>query len=171
MWVGGGPGGVAFGLKLLFQDHVHCFFAEPTHSPCMLLGLKTGLHDQISVQDFGIDNITAADGLAVGRPSGFVGKIIEPFLSGCYTVRDQQLFIMLSELADSENIRLEPSALAGMIGPIQLLKSGSEYLRNHKLMEKVKNGTHIIWATGGGMVPQDEMEAYYEKGLHYKEKM
>ncbi|PFY29999.1 D-serine ammonia-lyase [Bacillus toyonensis] len=163
--VGGGPGGVAFGLKLLYKNNVHCFFAEPTHSPCMLLGLMTGLHDKIAVQDIGIDNITDADGLAVGRPSGFVGKTIEPFLNGNYTVSDEELYRLLKELADKENINLEPSALAGMVGPVNVCKNENEYLQKKQLTETVKKGTHIVWGTGGSMVPEDVMNGYYKKGL------
>ncbi|AJY76820.1 D-serine ammonia-lyase [Paenibacillus beijingensis] len=165
--VGGGPGGVAFGLKWVYGNHVHCFFAEPTHSPCMLLGMMTGLHDNVSVQDFGIDNVTEADGLAVGRPSGFVGRTIEPFLSGIYTVNDDNLHQLLRGMADTENIRLEPSALAGVYGPIQLLTApaGKQYLNRHALEDKLKNATHLAWATGGGMVPEVIMDEYYRKGL------
>ncbi|KQL41320.1 serine ammonia-lyase [Bacillus sp. FJAT-25509] len=166
--VGGGPGGVVFGLKLLFKDNVHCFFAEPTHSPCMLIGLMTGLHDQVSVQDFGIDNKTDADGLAVGRPSGFVGKIIEPFLSGSYTISDEKLYTMLKELADTEDLYLEPSALAGMIGPIKLFNEGHNYLLKNNLLKKMKNSTHVIWGTGGSMVPEKMMKEYYQKGSLFK---
>ncbi|UTM19434.1 D-serine ammonia-lyase [Bacillus paranthracis] len=161
--VGGGPGGVAFGLKLLYKDNVHCFFAEPTHSPCMLLGLMTGLHDKIAVQDIGIDNVTDADGLAVGRPSGFVGKTMEPFLSGNYTVSDEELYRLLKELADTENIYLEPSALAGMIGPVKVCKEDA-YLQEQQLMKEMKKGTHIVWGTGGSMVPVDVINGYYKTG-------
>lgn len=162
--VGGGPAGIAFGLKLFYGDDVHCFFAEPTHSPSMLLGLMTGRHDQISVQEIGIDNQTDADGLAVGRPSRFAGKVIEPFLSGNYTVSDTHLYKLLKQLADTQNIYLEPSALAGMIGPIKLTQNGAEYIQKHNLKEKMPSGTHIIWATGGNMVPENIKEEYYKKG-------
>ena len=148
--VGGGPGGVAFGLKLAFGDNVHCFFAEPTHSPCMLLGVYTGLHDEIAVQDLGIDNVTAADGLAVGRASGFVGRAMERLLDGFYTLSDQSMYDMLGWLAQEEGIRLEPSALAGMAGPLRVPSDASV--------------THLVWATGGGMVPEDEMAKYLAKG-------
>ncbi|OAE37234.1 D-serine ammonia-lyase [Enterobacter cloacae] len=148
--VGGGPGGVAFGLKLAFGDSVHCFFAEPTHSPCMLLGVHTGLHDEIAVQDLGIDNVTAADGLAVGRASGFVGRAMERLLDGFFTLSDQSMYDLLGWLAQEEGIRLEPSALAGMVGPVRI-KSDA-------------NTTHLVWATGGGMVPDDEMANYLAKG-------
>lgn len=158
--VGGGPGGVAFGLKMAFGDHVHCIFAEPTHSPCMLLGVHTGLHDQISVQDLGIDNVTAADGLAVGRASGFVGRAMERLLDGYYTISDERMYHHLGELSDLENIRLEPSALAGMVGAVHV-SNNKEYLARMNINnEKLNGATHLVWATGGGMVPEAEMAAY-----------
>lgn len=167
--VGGGPGGVAFGLKLMFKDNVHCFFGEPTHSPCMLLGLMTEKHDKVCVQDFGIDNITDADGLAVGRASGFVGKTLEHMISGDYTVQDETLYTLLKSLADSENIYLEPSALASIAGAINLFKidSSSEYISKNVLEKNIKNATHIAWATGGSMVPNEEMDEYYRKGCSF----
>ncbi|AXT70608.1 D-serine ammonia-lyase [Vibrio sp. dhg] len=158
--VGGGPGGVAFGLKMAFGDHVHCIFAEPTHSPCMLLGVHTSLHDQISVQDLGIDNVTAADGLAVGRASGFVGRAMERLLDGYYTISDERMYHHLGELSDLENIRLEPSALAGMVGAVHV-SNNKEYLARMNISkEKLSGATHLVWATGGGMVPEAEMAAY-----------
>src|SRR5699024_12529526 len=124
------------------------YFAEPVHSPCMTLGMMSGCHDKVSVQDFGIDNITAADGLAVGRASGFVGKLLENLISGAYTVSDENLFKMLTLMYDSENIKLEPSALAGVIGPLSVKSEG----------------THIAWTTGGDMVPEDIYKEDYRKG-------
>ncbi|WP_342526584.1 D-serine ammonia-lyase [Chryseomicrobium sp. FSL W7-1435] len=148
--VGGGPGGVAFGLKLAFGDAVHCYFAEPTHSPCMTLGLATNLHDKVSVVDIGLDNVTEADGLAVGRASGFVGKVMKPFMSGCLTVSDERLFELMHLFYESEGIFLEPSAFAGMLGPV-VVPSTDE------------SGIHLIWATGGGMVPADMQQEYLTK--------
>ena len=162
--VGGGPGGVAFGLKLAFGDNVHCFFAEPTHSPCMLLGVYTGLHDAISVQEIGIDNLTAADGLAVGRASGFVGRAMERLLDGLYTLSDQSMYDMLGWLAQEENIRLEPSALAGMAGPQRVCASTDYQQMQGISAEQLNNATHLVWATGGGMVPEAEMAQYLAKG-------
>lgn len=158
--VGGGPGGVAFGLHALFGNAVHIFFAEPTHSPSMVIGLATSLHENISVQDFGIDNMTEADGLAVGRASGFVGRVMEPILSGCYTVDDTFLFESLRMLVEVEGEFLEPSAHAGMLGPIKLLQEGKVYLEENELVDKLHNATHIVWSTGGNLVPEEIRQQY-----------
>ena len=163
--VGGAPGGVAFGLKLAFGDAVHCIFAEPTHSPCMLLGVYTGMHDEVSVQDFGIDNVTAADGLAVGRASGFVGKAMQRMLDGFYTVSDEEMYSLLALMERSEGLRLEPSALAGVPGIARVLGERQGYLARAGLSpQAMANATHLVWATGGNMVPAAEMDAYLAKG-------
>lgn len=164
--VGGAPGGITFGLRTVFGDAVHCFFAEPTHSPSMLLGLMTEKHDAVSVRDFGIDNVTEADGLACGRPSGFVGRALERDISGAFTVQDEALFRLLAALADTEGVFLEPSALAAFPGPARLFAcaAGREYLEKRNLSSRMAHATHVLWATGGGMVPEEVMKGFYARG-------
>lgn len=170
--VGGAPGGICFGLKIVFGNNVHCFFVEPTHSPSMILGLATGMHDRINVNDFGIDNKTEADGLAVATPSGFVGKVIEGLLSGLYTIKDDELFILLASLINEEKIRIEPSAAASLNGPAILYHIGTinEYLDYHGIIKDGIRPIHISWATGGLFVPENLMSEFYEKGQKLLEK-
>ncbi|MDY3006059.1 D-serine ammonia-lyase [Anaerococcus porci] len=165
--VGGSPGGVSFGLKKIFGDNCHIFFVEPTHAPSMLIGMDTGLNGDISVQDFGIDGKTEADGLAVGRPSGFVGKLMEPIISGIFTIDDYKLFEYMRYLDKSEGIRIEPSACASFEGPAKLFEYGAtkEYLKSSNIFDIRKNIQHISWATGGNLVPEGIMEEYLKTYL------
>lgn len=162
--VGGGPGGVAFGLKLAFGDAVHCVFVEPTHSPCMLLGVHTGLHEAISVHDIGIDNVTAADGLAVGRPSGFVGRAMQRLIDGYVTVSDDELYRLLALLETSEGWRLESSAVAGFACISHVLEAHDYQQRLGLTPQRLQQATHLVWGTGGSMVPAAEMDAYVARG-------
>ena len=155
--VGGGPGGVAYGLKSVFGANVKCFFAEPTHSPCMFLGLLSGKHDAISVSDIGLDNKTAADGLAVGRASKLVGHVMENLIDGCFSISDSNMYKFLALMAKSEDIKLEPSALAGVNGLIFSKNLGNTH----------KNAIHLLWATGGNMVPDSQMREYIKEGERY----
>ncbi|HEJ1250922.1 TPA: D-serine ammonia-lyase [Pseudomonas aeruginosa] len=143
-------------------DSEHPLFV---HLPCGVGGVYTGRHEQVSVQDFGIDNRTAADGLAVGRPSGFVGRAMQRLLDGYYTVDDDELFRLLALLERSQGIRLEPSALAGAPGIARVTREPQGYRERMGLTSaRLANATHLVWATGGGMVPETEMRAYLERG-------
>lgn len=160
--VGGAPGGISFGLKQVFKDNIHCFFVEPVQAPCMLLGMETGLNNAISVQDIGLTGRTHADGLAVGRPSGFVGEVMKPFLSGEMTVQDHRLYEYMRDLLRTEDIFLEPSACAVFQGPVKLTEREEvrEYIRKWGLEEKMSKASHILWATGGSLVPPEVREEY-----------
>ena len=152
--VGGGPGGVAYGLKLVYGSAVRCVFVEPTQSPAMLLGLATGLGAGVCAQDFGLTNKTAADGLAVGRPSALVCTVMEQLLDGVATVPDNELFRFLAMLYDTEKIKLEPSALAGFGAIPAIMDSYPE----------ASQATHLVWATGGNLVPPVQWQGYYARG-------
>jgi len=155
--VGGAPGGICWGLKHQFGDNVYVYFAEPTHAPCVTVGLATGLHDKVCVQDFGIDGKTEADGLAVGRPSGLVCQVVAGLVAGTFTVDDEELFEPLAELMDTHGRFMEPSCCAALLGP--------ERLATHPQASKqLQCGTHVFWATGGALVPESERDVFYQRG-------
>lgn len=151
--VGGAPGGITFGLKQVFGNNVHCFFAEPTEAPCFTLGMSSDKADKISVYDIGLSGKTVADGLAVGRPSGLVCKMMKPLVSGSVTVSDKKMLEYKQLCMDKEKLYLEPSATAGF-NVIEMLfgsAQGQKYL-DENIKDVDRNSIiHLVWATGGGL--------------------
>ena len=163
--VGGAPGGVAYGLKRIFRDNVHCFFTEPTLCPSVLLGIATQEFERANVHDFGISGITEADGLACASPSGFVTRIMTNLLSGEFTIADARLYDNLRMLHRTENIQIEPSSCACFAGPCGLLhyEASKDYCAKHGLdEEKLRSAVQIAWATGGRLVPEENRKIYLE---------
>ena len=101
--VGGAPGGVAYGLKRVYKNAVHCFFAEPTLCPSVLLGFATNLYENVNVHDFGIDGLTEADGLVY---------------SGCYVNARVELWVQ-----DNANGKRINAKLLG----IQFVRDGDAF--------------------------------------------
>ena len=157
--IGGAPGGVAYGLKREFGDAVHCVFVEPTRAPCMLLGVYTGRHDGISVAELGLDTRTVADGLAVGRASGFVGRAMEGLLAGYVTCTDEAMLSQVKSLHDAEGMVVEPSAAAALDALTRVARAGV----GGDSREIPTGATHLAWLTGGGMLP-DHVKAGYLTG-------
>jgi D-serine dehydratase len=164
--VGGAPGGITFGLRHLLGDHVHCFFAEPVASPCMLIRLASTGDCAVSVGDIGLDNRTHADGLAVGQASEFAAPIVKSLVSGVFTVRDCDLYEDLYMLKQCVGLCVEPSAAAGCRGPYWLLRSaqGRRYLERHGIADSMSRATHIVWTTGGAFLPKDEYQHFHDVG-------
>ncbi|MGP9722741.1 D-serine ammonia-lyase [Corynebacterium sp. AOP40-9SA-29] len=142
--IGGAPGGITYGLWETFGDAVRCVFVEPVAMPAFLLGRLTGRDDAVAVTDIGRGEATLADGLAVGRPSGFVGATVGHLVAGYATVTDDDLMRVLRLANDVAGMKLEPSACAGLRAA-GCLGDG--------------DGTHIAWLTGGSLMPDEEFAA------------
>jgi len=163
--VGGAPGGITFGLKLLFGDHVHCFFAEPIQAPCMLLGMAGEPNSPpTSIYELGLNIDTDADGLAVGTASQWVCDATRDLLAGVFTATDEKLYEQLYLLNTLENIKVEPSSAIACLGMHMLnTEKGKAYLTAHKLHDSMEDSTHIAWLTGGSFVPKEEYNSYLNK--------
>ena len=160
--VGGAPGGITFGLKHVFGDAVHCFFAEPCASPAMLARMSSPSGSR-SVYDIGLNNATEADGLAVATASELVLQLTGPLISGVYTVADNDLFTTLARLRQTTGLQIEPSAAAAFLGPAFMARApGKAYVSATTAAGATI--THLCWTTGGAFVPAAEYENFYQRG-------
>lgn len=150
--VGGAPGGIALGARLALGDPALAVFVEPARAPCMLWGLACGRHDEAHIRELGLAGDTLADGLAVPRPSRFVGRLMEPVVDGLATIAEADLPRLVARAWCEAGLRLEPSAAAALACPAMARAAGLAGLAG-------KPATHIVWATGGGMLPEEDFAA------------
>jgi D-serine dehydratase len=162
--VGGAPGGVTYGLRRLFGRNVHCIFAEPVQSPCMLVQLLSG-DEPVSVYDVGLTNKTEADGLAVGQASMLVAPLMRDQVDGIYTVTDDQLLALFRAGHEAMGLTVEPSAAAAFAGPYHVLgtPAGRAYLEGAGLLGRLENAHHVLWTTGGSLVPDPERQRLLDR--------
>lgn len=152
--VGGAPGGVTLGLKLLYGDAVRCVFVEPVAAPCMLVQLAVGTVTPVSVYQAGLDNRTLADGLAVAQASMLVARTMAPVLDAIATVVDADLLRAVAALHADLGLRLEPSAAAGFVALAPTLAALGPF---------EGEPTVVVWTTGGALLPEAEFQALLDQ--------
>ena len=68
-----------------------------------------------------------------------------------YTVADEQLYRLLAMAYDTEGVKAEPSAAASFMGPL-------------RTAVEEEGATHVLWCTGGSMVPEEVWQSDYQQG-------
>ncbi len=152
--VGGAPGGVTAGLKTLFGRHVSVVWAEPTASACVLTALARGGH-ATSVYEVGLDNRTIADGLAVPKASQMVLDLVGGAVDAAVAIPDRDMLDWVRCAHRERGLRLEPSAAAGFAAV-------EPFIRAHRRAGGrpwPSGAVHVVWTTGGSMLPDAEFEA------------
>lgn len=164
--VGGAPGGVVYGLKAIYGPHVHCFFVEPQQSSCFAVQLQHLEQPEISIYEVGQTNQTAADGLAVPVASQLAIAAMRTRLSGVALVHEDVLLADLYQLHHQDSIQVEPSAAAACAGVRALFNTvaGQTYIQQHGLAPYMAQANHILWTTGGALVPAKEYEQWLAQG-------
>jgi D-serine dehydratase len=152
--VGGAPGGITAGLKMIYGDAVHCVFVEPIASACVLAALTVGNGSPVSVYDIGLDNATIADGLAVPVASKLVMSSIGASIDAAVAVSDESMLDWVRRAWNESSLRLEPSAASGFAA-LPLYIEASDAAGTPLPAEAV----HVVWTTGGSQLPEDQFTA------------
>ena len=92
---------------------------------------------------------------------------INPQMKPFAAVADGRLYDDLRALHAAEKLFIEPSACAAFAGYRSLARfpAAQSYLKAHGLIGKLENASHILWATGGRLVPALTRKEYLAKRL------
>ena len=114
----------------------------------------------ISIYDAGQHNKTIGDGLAVPIASTLVYPLMRDRLSGIVLVSDERMCSDVWRLHSCAGLKVEPSAAAAVSGPRELLSTqeGARYLKEHCLSDFLHQANHVVWTTGGALMPTEEHE-------------
>jgi D-serine dehydratase len=83
-------------------------------------------------------------------------------VQGCYTVDDDAMLRGVAELHDAEDVFVEPSCAAALAGLVRLADAARA---GDQVADRLLHtGTHVMWATGGGLVPEQERQALLTAG-------
>lgn len=153
--VGGAPGGITAGLKQIYGEHVLAVFVEPVASACVFAALAVGGGAPVSVYDFGLRNDTIADGLAVPSASPFVLQAIGRNIDAVVAVTDQAMVRWVRRAWAEAGLRLEPSGASGFAALAPFI----DQARTAGLITDDARPVHVVWTTGGSMLPEAEFSA------------
>ena len=78
----------------------------------------------------------------------------------------------MKELLDQEGVFIEPSSCAAFAGPsrIETDEACARYIEEQGLTGQMGQAAHIVWATGGSLVPEDVRETYIKKAMEAEKK-
>jgi D-serine dehydratase len=154
--IGGAPGGITLGIKSLYGKNAICVFVEPVASACVMVALASGSSQPPSVYEYGMNNRTLADGLAVPRASRFVMESVGDAVDAVVAVEDSDMLAWTRRAWREAGLRLEPSAAAAFaaIKPFSTAAKSRGWTTDQAI--------HIAWATGGSRLPDKEFALLLE---------
>jgi D-serine dehydratase len=154
--IGGAPGGITLGIKSLYGKNAICVFVEPVASACVMVALASGSSEPPSVYDYGMNNCTLADGLAVPRASRFVMESVGDAVDAVVAVEDSDMLAWTRRAWREAGHRVEPSAAAAFAAIKPFLTAAKS--RGWATEKAI----HIAWTTGGSRLPDKEFALLLE---------
>jgi D-serine dehydratase len=157
--VGGSPGGITFGLKHIFGAACVSVFVEPVGAACMYAALSAGGgREAVHVSSLGLPNQTIADGLAVAKASELVLDAVGDMVDSVVAVTDAQMVEWVGRAWSGGGLRIEPAAAAAFAAVEPFLRA-IEGESGGSTLSRWKEGIHVLWTTGGSLLPEDEFQS------------